>query len=215
MDSKNFTTHSEKQMISAPVLIIGGIAAAWLLPRLFGAKRSLPSKPPPIIVKSGSFTIETDQPLHPPGKNRPQYRRRNFRGIKGIRVIWYNEIVKNDRGADDFEENKDWSDRDDVQVKIDLLYCDPTTGGCNPGPQVILGDDGLDVLLETPIKLSDSRGKKHRKRKAVREDEQAEIVIFGAVEIVNKSNGNRIKFYPETEGREYIIGIYDELGTRR
>ncbi len=218
MNSTNYDEPSEKQLISAPVLIIGGIAAALLLPRLFGRKRSLPSKPPPIIVKSGSFVIESDIALQPQPAG---YKRPHFGSIKGLRVIWYNEIIKNDVDDDYFaEDEQDWGRGDDVEVSIGLLYCTPhpSTGDCEtwrPGPNAVIRSSGNELLLDTTVKLSGSKGKKHRRRKAVREDDQPEIIRFGAIKIYNKTRGREIKSYPQTSGREYLIGVYDAASVSR
>lgn len=179
------------------------------------AEESIPHDPPPIIIKSGSFVIETDQDLKPAAPHQPRYRRETFGSIRGIRVIIYNEIRKYS-DVDDFVENTDWSAAEGVQVNINLQYCQAATpnGECESwiqGPQINILDNTNNFELITPIKLSTSKGKKHSKRKANREDEETRISRFGSIDIIKKSNGKKIKSYEEKEGQEYIIGFYNYL----
>ncbi len=66
-------------------------------------------------------------------------------------------------------------------------------------------------MLTPNFRLSTDKGKKHTKRKARREDDEARTLRFGSVEIIKKSDGTEIKSYDEKDGQEFIIGFYNEL----
>jgi len=216
MNSTDSTKKPEEPKAFKPnILIMGvGAAATFATAYLLRKKSMLPPKPPPIIIKSGSFVIETDQDLKPAAPHQSRYIRETFGKIRGIRVTTYSEIEK-PSDVDDFEENIDWSPSEGVQVNINLQYYQ---AGQNSGyeswiqgPQIKIFDIDNNFELITPIKLSSNKGKKHKERRAKREDEENQILRFGSVEIVKKSSGKRIKNYSEKDGREYIIAFYNGL----
>jgi len=174
-----------------------------------------PDMLPPIIIKSGSFTIETDVPLKPDSPEQPAYRREGFGKIKGIRVVRYKQRKKKSE-ADDFYEASDWKSSKGVQVNINLQYCQQEQNGdCvfwSAGPTINIFNSNDDFEVTTPIKLSASKVKNHPKRKAKREDEGvAQIFRFGSVEIRERIGGSLIKQYPVEDGWEYVIAFYNIL----
>jgi hypothetical protein len=196
--------------------IFTGIAlVVYTIKQLFSEEEEGPDKLPPIIIKSGSLVIETDVPLKPDSPGQPAYRRESFGKIRGIRVVRYKEKKKKSE-ADDFYETSDWNSTKDVQVNINLQYCQQEQNGdCvswSAGPTINIFNSNNDFEVTTPIKLSASKPKNHPKRKAKREDEGvAQAFRFGSVEIRERIGGSLIKQYPVEDGWEYIIAFYNEL----
>jgi len=214
----------EEQKILKPEVLIIGIGAiatltiAYLLKRtgLLKRTRSFPYDPPPIIIKSGSFIIETNQVLSPDQPNKPSYKR-GFNGIKGIRVVTYNEQIK-DTDDDYFyeEENNRWRRGDNVKVFIELQSCQSENNGVCVSwnsPQVVeILNNINDLEIKVPIRLSKSKKNKKDKRKFKYEDEHNEFIRFTRVTIINTSQGNFvIKNYPFREYQEFFIAFYNTL----
>ncbi len=175
---------------------------------------------PPIIIKSGSFTIETDADLTSlpsPGSGKHKYKKVGFGNLKGIRVVKYGEKSKEPDPIDDFVENTDWSVQN-VRVKINLQYCEQVSGGeCvkwsqDPPKTIDIAWNGTDFEITTPFKLSNNKGKNHTKRQAKRteDDNDKRIFRWRSVELF-KNNGDEIKTYGEEDGREYIIMFYNNI----
>lgn len=207
-----------------PLLILGAIVGIGLVVynRLLQVSKDKDVEAdtePPIIIKSGSFNIETDVPLKPNSAGLPAYRREGFGKITGIRVVRYKERKKKSE-ADDFFETSDWNSANGVQVNINLQNCQQDqNGNCvswNPGPTITISNSNNDFQVTTPIKLSASKLKNHPKRKAKREDEEVtQIFRFGSVEIREGISGDLIKLYPfendDKNAWEYIIAFYNAL----
>lgn len=230
MNRTDLTKRPEELKISKPDLLAIGIGAAAFaaacaaIAYLFQEEDSIPHDPPPIIIKSGSFIIETNQALTPDQPNKRSYKR-VFNGIKGIRVVTYNERVKADTDDDYFYEgeNNRWRSNDNLKVSIELERClsEDNNGVCNSwsSPDVIEilnNTNDLEIKVPTPLQLSKSRRNKKNKRSFKHEDEHNEIIRFTKVTIINTSQGNfEIKKYPlnssETKSREYVIAFYDGL----
>ncbi len=221
MNETDLTKNPEVKRISKPDFLTIGIGAAGfaaacaIIAYFYREEAELFTDPPPIIIKSGSFVIETDQDLTPPAPHKNKYSRNGFGKIRGIRVITYNEIKKYS-DVDDFVEGTDWSASEGVQVNINLQYCQTEQNGeCVSwidGPQINALDNNNNFELLTPnFRLSTDKGKKHTKRKARREDDEARTLRFGSVKIIKKSDGTEIKSYDEKDGQEFIIGFYNEL----
>jgi hypothetical protein len=177
--------------------------------------RLLPDRPPPIVIKSGSFIIESDVKLKPESGGQPRYRRENFEKIRGLRIYTYNEKKKKSV-ADDFEERKDWKPSENVQVNIVLEYCERVEmGNCvswTAGPTIVAADNNSHFDITTPIRLSADKENNHPKRRAKREDEETRAFRFRRVEII--AGGEAIKSYEE-DGQEYVIAFYNSLARRR
>jgi hypothetical protein len=219
MNETDLTKNPEVKRISKPDFLTIGIGAAGfaaacaIIAYFYREEAELFTDPPPIIIKSGSFVIESDQDLTPPAPHKNKYNRNGFGKIRGIRVITYNEIKKYS-DVDDFVEGTDWSASEGVQVNINLQYCQTEQNGVCvswiDGPQINVLDINNNFELLTPnFKLSSDKGKKHTKRKARREDDEPKPLRFGSVEIIRKSDEAEIKFYEEKDGQEFIIGFYN------
>jgi hypothetical protein len=204
-----------KSILGISLFALASFVVVKTFQYLFRAEE-LPEELPPIIIKSGSFAIETEEALTPASAGAPAYRKVGFKKIKGIKVTYYKEKKKNP-SADDFFENGDWDSAKGVQVNIDLQFCEEENGDCqswstgSTPSRISVFNDNDDFVLTTPIKLSTSKIKYHPKRKAKREDEHNQIFRFGKVEIREKVGGKLIKQYLAEDSQEYIIAFYNEL----
>jgi len=125
---------NKKILIYGFLLITGILAAIILAFKLGFAPDPEETEPPPIIIKSGSFNLETDTPLANPNNDSQNYTR-NFggMGIKAIRVTTFNEKKK---GSDDDNyfagENNEWKKDERVEVNIEVDVCEqpPINGLC-------------------------------------------------------------------------------------
>ena len=156
------------------------------------------TEPPPIIIKSGSFVIESDEKLKTPALD--TYQREGFGKFRKIRVIYYNEIDPADCKVEDFD---GWATTDEVYVNINLI-----SDNWLPQKQFKIQDNGGNLEFQSPIKLSGNKDKKHKKRKAKREDDENDAFVFGRIQIVNKSQNRILADYQFVNGREYAIGFY-------
>jgi hypothetical protein len=228
MNSTELIERAEEKFDSKSIAFIGvgvialGVLITWWKKTL---SEDVPeSELPPIIIKSGSFIIETTEVLMPDRANERSYKRGFINGIKGIRVNTYNELTREDSDDDYFYEGKDyrWKSGDNVKVFIELERCVSDTGGvCNswlsPGVVEILNNaSDLEIKVPDPIRLSKSRRNKKNKRQHKHEDEHDEFIRFTKVTVINTSQGNlEIMKYPKTpsekKAREYFIAFYNRL----
>lgn len=152
MDSKNLTVRSEERfdvesvaIISAAVLIIGGVY--WLLKKIL-IEDGLPD-PPPIIIKSGTLTLETDQPLTElPGS--VNIYKRGFGEIVGVKV--YTTDVTGHRSSCSIEEPTG------IQVDISLRKYTIPRGWVNVNSPVTIRTGGNPKFLMLKI------GKKFKRK---------------------------------------------------
>lgn len=213
----------EQKLLKPEVLIVGIGAAAFGIAYLFKKiqlflRASIPPDPPPIIIKSGSFIIETNQALSPDLPNKRSYKR-TFNGIKGIRVVTYNERVKNT--DDDYfyegEDNK-WRAGENVKVFIEFERCVSEVNGiCNSwaAPEIVeISNNINDLEIKVPANLRLSKSKRNKKAKRIfkHEDEHDEFIRFTRITIINTNQGNiEIKDYPFTANQEFFIAFYNTL----
>jgi hypothetical protein len=199
-----------KQNLFNPLLILGAIVGiAVVVYRLLQQDEEdfLGNDFPPIIIKSGSFSIETDQDLQVPNGNSSPfiYKILNFGPIRGIRVFRINEI-NGDKDSDAFDDSVGFQ----IDIWLEYFENGAWTNITNQ-PQITIGDNNQDFELKLKFekKLEDKKVKKHLKRKAKYDDKESKIFRFGKVEILKKSN-NSIKPYND-EGDDYIIGLYNSV----
>ncbi len=204
-----------KSIVGISLLALTSFVVVKTLQYLFRAEE-LDGELPPIIIKSGSFAIETEEALTPALAGESAYRKVGFKKIKGIKVTYYKEKKKKP-SADDFIESVDWDDAKGVQVNIDLQFCEQAhNGDCQLWSTGLslsrfsVFNDNDDFVLTTPIRLSTSKIKYHPKRNAKREDEHNQTFRFGKVEIRERVGGKLIKQYLAEDSQEYIIAFYNE-----
>jgi hypothetical protein len=185
-------------------LIVGGSVVVYRLLKLF-EESFLDGNLPPIIIKSGSFDIEADEPLDESGGmsgNPFIYKRIGFGEIKGVRVFRINERSGKAKSSDYYG----------VEVDIRLQQY-VSSGWQNINPLVIIrskvnpSNPKKDFVLEIGKKL-DIKGKPKPGRKEKRFDKGTDILRFGSV-IVRKANGDEVLF--DDDGDEYIISFYNSL----
>lgn len=204
IDAEEVETNYKKMWLFA------GAAAIMTGVAILTRKKSITfdeTDPPPIIIKSGSFIIESKNDLVPPTHHQPQYRTQNFGRIKRIMVVGYNEGDKGDIFIDDFDEINDWSPADTIQINVNLFS--QSWGNLR---QVSFRDESSgNLIIDTQIDLSARKRKNHKYRDTRREDDEGVIFSFQNVEIINLTRNRTIKSYSPKNNREYIIGVYNKL----
>lgn len=210
MNKADFTKIKEERVFSNKGLLtlgIGAAAAAAAAAALFWSmKRSIPAAdPPPIIIKSGSFSIESDKPLLESIGNPNIYSRPAFGEIKGVRVFRTNEMT-GDADSDDFE------DRDGIEVDIRLQKL--TGNGWNDINQLVTiraegaAGNPKDFNLRIGKKLH-KKGHPKPGRRERREDDGTENIRFGYI-AVREADGGNGDYYAE-DGDDFIITFYNRL----
>ena len=201
MNSADRTRRPEESIESEKMLIIGSAVTGAALFGLFFyllkkiTSRSYPSGPPPIIVKSGSFIIETENELTSSGSHGgPYIYKRNFR-LAWVRVLMYNE----DTGlAFPFQ----WFQNPKVEIWFDY-----ETGGMSAAPNVIIEKDHTDFKLTIKIdnKLKLKKSKHYKRKKKYEDQEDQKAFRFGRVEI------NGAPFTTQSrEGDQYVLAFYED-----
>lgn len=210
MNTTDLTKSPEEQKAFKPedVLIIGiGVVAAFAIAYLLKKiKATIPHRPPPIIIKSGSFTIETDELLVNLPANPNDYKRTGFGEIKGVRVFKTNEVT-------DPEKPSEFEDATGITVDIRLQRHSSLTGWVNIVPPVTIravtnGSNPKDFVLTIGQKLS-KEGRPKPERKDRWEDDDTEILRFGQIVVRRNSGGGET--FDNLHGDDYLIAFYNEL----
>lgn len=224
MDNTYLSVSSEDKIKIKVILLIVGVIAAFALLSgylLYAGSEDLPTDPPPIIIKSGSFIMESENVFQPDAANQRSYKNPQFNAIKGIRVISYSENAQNQTIDKKFFEGKDssWQKGDVVQVNVYIQTCLPNASGlCTTWSglkKVEVYNAGSDLSVNVPdeLHLSKARKNKKNKRQHKNEDENVETIRFYMVEIINKTQNIQIAALFAQEGQEYYIGFYNTLAT--
>jgi hypothetical protein len=204
---------STQQYLFNPLFIlvaIGvGVVVVKKLLKLF-EEDFMASDFPPIIIKSGSFTIETDDDddnkLQLTTNSSPFiYKKMNFGKITGIRVFRIHEI--------NGQRDSDFFDGVGLQVKIWLeFFINGIWTNITTEPQIIAGENNqaFELKLKFEKKLDDKKLKKHPRRTAKYDDKESKIFRFGRVEVLR---GNTIiELYGDEydhKNSDYVIGFFN------
>ncbi len=167
---------------------------------------AVPGELPPIIIKSGSFTIESDEELKESGNGPYLYKRMAFDLIKAVRVIKVNEHT----GA-----TQPFPFVDESGIEIDILLQHFVSGNWQPLPQ----SSPAQIKNEPAGKSSNfvlsigkelgKKGKSKPKRKEKREDKGNDVFRFGSITVRELGNKKTTAIPPTVEGDEYVIGLYN------
>ncbi|CAN5581774.1 hypothetical protein BH24ACI2_BH24ACI2_02010 [soil metagenome] len=167
---------------------------------------------PPIIIKSGSFVIETDRDLEIPSGGNPPfvYKRKKFGAIQHIRLFKINE----ENGNHDIDI---FTDSTGIEVKIWIQYFEQylPDGSIKWTPLVderkitIKKNSSNDFELELKLekRLLNKKVKKHPKRKAEYKDNESETFRFGKVQVY-EINDDDTTVYDVEDGDKFIIAFY-------
>jgi hypothetical protein len=167
---------------------------------------AVPSDLPPIIIKSGSFSIESDELLAVSGSRPFNYKRLGFKLIQAVRVIKVNENT----GV-----TETFSFVDALGIELDIRLQHFVSGNWQP-----LSESSLVQIKNEPVtgssnfvlsigKELDRKGKPKPRRKEKREDKAADVFRFGSVVIRGKGPVSPPTIAPTVDGDEYIIGLYN------
>ncbi|MFN2440948.1 MAG: hypothetical protein ABR503_17215, partial [Chitinophagaceae bacterium] len=181
-----------KSIAGISFFVLIGYAVVKTVQYLLRADEELPDLLPPIIIKSGSFIIESDEPLNESGGtggNPHVYKRIGFKEIKGVRVFRTNEV----NGA----ANSD--SYDDAQgVDVDIWFQNYISGVWQPAslpinPDVTIRSEGnpgtdKDFVLRINKQL-EKKGKPHPKRKEKRRDKDNDVFRFARVRVRERDGG--------------------------
>ncbi len=203
----------EKSIFKRKVLIFGIFSVAvGVITYVLNRIRAIPYDPPPIIIKSGIFIIETDETvtestdgtLNETVAGPNFYKRRGFGKIKGVRVLKIDAEQNTD--PDNFE------DRNGVEVDI-RLQKRTIHGWVDIDPLVTIrtednGANPKDFVLKIGKKLK-KRGFPDYPREHRWEDDGTENLRFGKV-VVRENDGGGDTFDSQ-EGDHYHISFYNKL----
>ncbi len=169
-------------------------------------EEAIPSDLPPIIIKSGSFTIESDEPLTESGSGPYNYKRSGFKLIQAVRVIKVNEHTGT-------TETFPFVDVNGIELEIRLQHY--VSGSWQPLAQSSLVQiknevvQGSSNFVLSIAKALDKKGKSKPRRKEKREDKGNDIFRFSSVVIRGKGTVSPPTIPPTVEGDEYTIGLYN------
>jgi hypothetical protein len=168
---------------------------------------AVPGDLPPIIIKSGSFTIESDEALTETGGGPYNYKRSGFKLIQAVRVVKINEHT----GA-----TQTFPFVDPLGIELDIWLQDYVSGSWQPlnaqSPMAKIVNETVQGSTNFVLKIAkklDKKGKPKPKRKDKREDKGNDVFRFGNVVIRGKGTEPPPIIPPTVEGDEYIIGLYN------
>lgn len=167
---------------------------------------AVPGDLPPIIIKSGSFTIESDDALSESGSGPYTYKRSGFKLIQAVRVIKINEHTG---------ETATYPFVDKGGIELDIQLQHYIAGAWQPlaqGSLVQIKNEpvpGSSNFVLSIAKKLDKKGKPKPKRKEKREDKGSDVFRFGSIVIRGKGTVSPPIIPPTVDGDEYIIDLYN------
>jgi hypothetical protein len=201
-----------KSIVGFSFLAVIGVAVVKTVQYLLRAEEALPDTIPPIIIKSGSFITESDEPFDVSGGtggNPFIYKRFGFKEIKGVRVFINNEKYGSAKSHD--YDDPEW-------VDVDIWFQDYIAGVWQPtslpiNPDVIIRSEvgtGVDKDFVMRIrKQLEKKGKPHPKRKEKRRDKDNDTFRFARVSVRENTGGGETFDYKE--GDHFMIAFYNYL----
>ena len=167
---------------------------------------AVPSDLPPIIIKSGSFIIESDMPLAESGSGTYNYKRVGFKLIQAVRVIKFNE-------QNGITETYSFVDLNGIELDIRLQHYvsdnwQPITQSSLAQIKTETVQGSTNFVLSIPKEL-DKKGKPKPKRREKREDKGNDVFRFGSIVIRGKGTVPPPVIPQTDDGDEYVIGLYN------
>lgn len=207
MDQTQLTKNPEDQGILKSKLIFLGIGAlvGFAVAYLIRLLRAIPPDPPPIVIKSGSFILETNRDFtEAPVSGENEYKTTKFNTIKAIRV----KRIKGSNQTEVYE--SEVSDKLEISIKLE---------------EKDFGGNNWTNLGTVKCKLHDVGNQKEFKFKIKKklnkttftpspfterwEDDGTKEIKFAEVKI-DKKNSPPITLEYE-EGDKFEIGFFDYL----
>jgi hypothetical protein len=219
MDSRNLTGVSEEGIDVESLLFVGAAAVACVGLLLYfrtsttEAEFELPTDPPPIIIKSGSFEIESNQKLdestNGSGGNPFVYSWDNFGEILGVRIYRINENNGNPVAVP-------FINPLGLEIDIILQFFDSDQErwfDISP-PVTVKSEGSAGNPKNFKLRLNrdlDSKGKPKPPRKFKRRDKGSETIRIGKI-VVRDKNGNLLPpSFQVHDGDDFFITIYNRL----
>jgi len=165
---------------------------------------------PPIIIKSGSFTIESADSLTESGGGPYFYKKSGFGLIKAVRVTKVNE----QNGM-----SETFYFADNAGIELDIRLQNYVSGNWQPLSESQLAQvmnetvSGSTNFVLKIAKNLDKKGKPKPNYKEKREDKGDEVFRFGSVVIRGKGTVPAPAIPITVDGDEYFIGLYNNPTT--
>ena len=165
-----------------------------------------PSDLPPIIIKSGSFIIESDMPLTESGSGTYNYKRSGFKLIQSVRIIKFNE-------HNGTTYTFPFADPGGIELDIRLQhYVSEIWQPIAQSPLAQIKNETVQGSTNFVLSISkelDKKGKPKPKRREKREDKGNDIFRFGSIVIRGKGTVPPPVIPQTDDGDEYVIGLYN------
>jgi hypothetical protein len=208
MNTTDLIERVEEEFDSKSVAIIGVglVALGFLLTLRKRMSRDVEEgELPPIIIKSGSFVVESDVDLYQPPQSPNTYKRRGFGEIRGVRVFVTNEITGRAKSYD-------FDDRNGIEVDIRLQKHTPS-GWIDINPLVTIRSETnsgttKDFVLTIGKKIS-KKGHPKPGRRYRYVDDDSDNIRFGQI-VVRENDGGGMPFVSK-DSEDYIIAFYNYL----
>ena len=222
MDSIEVSQDSQERSDLENVLLIGGTAMlfaglfSWLRKKrpFSGEVPDGLTDPPPIIIKSGSFDIETDQPLIHNGPSSDgglhKYKRVAFGKILGVRVFVVNEALGTAYASP-------FPSRAGIQVEVSLQKYNENTGRWDDVTEKVIiktvpSGTSDDFELHLRERKLHKRGKPKPKRLErwcdTKDDNDPSRIRINDVTIIRQGESDAYIYQAESD---YTITFYNKL----
>ena len=198
-----------------PLLVLASIVGVGVVVYKLlkqATEKSIGDEFPPIIIKSGSFVIESDETLHKSGGggggNPDVYKRLGFKEIKGVRVFIDNEITGS---------AKSYSYDDSQGVEVDIWLQDYIGNVWQPAslpinPDITIRGEGSpgnkDFVLKIKKEL-EKKGKPNPKRKDKLRSKDTDTFRIARIEVRENDGGGDT--FNRVDGDHYMIAFYNSL----
>jgi len=185
-------------IINAALIGLGVLITKWMTRK----QELLYEELPPIIIKDGSFIIESDEDLYHSAQSPNTYKRRGFGEIKGVRVFTINE--KTGRAvSDDYDDNN--GVEVDIRLQRQILGVWQDIPGLVTVRTVNNAGNQKDFVLTIGKKLGKKVHPKHGRTDRYGDDD-SENIRFG--QIVVRENDGGGGTCNANEGDNFLIAFY-------
>lgn len=199
MDSVEFYDDSSKKLDVGSIIAFSAGAAflAGLALYLYYRNKDeapIESDPPPVIIKSGSFVLESADRLSESGSGASGdpfiYTKGGF-SLKWARIFSYNEISGDIRPFKYYE-----------NPTVQIWFKKITVPGATPDVVVRQAGNDFELTINTKKKLKFKTNSHSNRKNKYEDDEFPDTIVFNRVQI----NGD---VFIANRGDQFIIGFYE------